>query len=288
MDLAQNVKEYLAEKYQDTTFPGSYAGPVKFYKAIRKDKKFKVTLKKIREFLQSQEYFTLLKDAKTRFLRNKVIVPYQGYQIDCDTAYIPQYGKENKGKIYVIGAIDCFSKEAHTIAIKSLKSSEFIPALEKVLKRFDKVEHCRTDGGTEFKSKAAKVLFNKLGIKHFIANNTETKSNIIERFFKTLKALLYRYMLAQNTHKWEDQLENITRSYNLSYHSTIKQSPASVKPSDEYKIWKLLYETQMPNRIITTFRFKIHDTVRISNIKHKFTREFDETWTCEHFLVSDR
>jgi hypothetical protein len=95
-------------------------------------------------------------------------------------------------------------------------------------------------------------------------------------------------MLDNNTHRWVDELSNITNSYNKSFHSSIGQSPISVKPSDEYKIWKRLYETDRPDSIISKFRFNIHDTVRVSAIKHAFTREFDEQWTREYFFITDR
>lgn len=288
MDLAPNVKTYLLTKYQDTKFPGAYAGVGKFYRAIKKDNKFKITRNQVKNFLQSQSHYTLLKNAKYKYQRNRVITPYAGYQIDLDTAHILNYAKENGGFKYIIGAIDCFTKVAHTIAVKSLKAADFIPALEKLLAKFEKIENCRTDRGSEFKSSSAKELFNKLRINHFMVNNDETKSNIIERFFRTLKSMLYRYMLHRNTHKWIDQLENITMNYNSSFHTSIQQSPSSVKPEDEYKIWKLLYETNRPDRIFTKFRFDINDTVRISVTKHAFSREFDESWSREHFFITDR
>ena len=36
------------------------------------------------------------------------------------------------------------------------------------------------------------------------------------------------------------------------------------------------------------FHFKLNDTVRISSIKQSFEKEVDETWTREHYLISDR
>ena len=36
------------------------------------------------------------------------------------------------------------------------------------------------------------------------------------------------------------------------------------------------------------FRFKLNDTVRLSAIKSTFQREYDESWTREYYLISDR
>ena len=288
MDLAQDVRNYLLEKFQDFNFPGAYSSVDKFYRAIKKDNKHILTRKQIKEFLQSREYYTLLRQVNTNFVRNRVVTPYIGYQIDLDTAHIPQYDKDNSGYIYILAGIDCFSKVAHTVALKSLKSQEFVPALKSLLLKLGTITNCRSDRGPEFRSRATQNLFKKLRINHFFTNNTETKANIVERFFKTLKKLLFTYMLAQNTHKWVDQLQKATNSYNHSYHSSIKQTPASVTVSDEYKIWKQLYETEQPDKIQTDFRFNIHDTVRISVVRHPFMRAFDESWTREHFIIADR
>ena len=39
MDMEEDIKQYLLEKYQDVNFPGAYTGVDKFYKAIRKKQK---------------------------------------------------------------------------------------------------------------------------------------------------------------------------------------------------------------------------------------------------------
>ena len=148
----------------------------------------------------------------------------------------------------------------------------------------------RTDMGSEFKSAAAESLFRELKVKNFYAKNTETKASIIERFFKTLKTLIFRFMVSKNTHRWVDGIFNIVKTYNLSFHKSIKQSPASVKEVDEYKIWKELYykKNSIHSELNFKFKFNIHDTVRISNIKAPFERNFDEKWTREYFIISDR
>jgi hypothetical protein len=290
MVLAPDVKKYLKSKHQSLSGSGAFFGVDKFYRAVRNEN-FSITRKQIREFLQSQEYYTVQRQVNRKFKRNRVIAPYKGYLIDIDTAHLVQYNKENQGYSYILGAIDCFSKEAHTIALKTLKSREVVKAIKNVLSEFDKVERIRSDFGSEFKNASVKALFKRLNIIHYFANNKETKANIIERFFKTLKTLLIRYMVSQNTHQWIDRLQNITENYNKSYHNSIKQSPASVTEADEFKIWKLLYDKREKRNLrkkAPKFKFELNDTVRICSSKSAFEREFDEKWTREWFLISDR
>ena len=62
----------------------------------------------------------------------------------------------------------------------------------------------------------------------------------------------------------------IVKTYNSSFHKSIKQSPASVKEVDEYKIWiELCYKkNSIHSELNFKFKFNIHDTVRISILKH--------------------
>ena len=146
MGLAPDIKSYLQKKHQDISKPDAYYGIDKFYRAIIKDGKYSISRKDIQLFLQSQEYYTLQQQVNRKFKRPKVIV---------DTAHLTEYRDKNNGYSYILGAIDCFSKEAHTIPLKSLKSKEVVPAIKNLLSKFNKVERVRTDMGSEFKSAAA-------------------------------------------------------------------------------------------------------------------------------------
>ena len=288
MGLASDVKKYLSSKYKDSKFAGSFSGADKFYRAIRKDGKYSVSRKQIKQFLKSQDAYTLLRKVNRKFPRNRLITPYRGYLIDADTAHLISYSKQNDNHGYLIGAIDCFTKVAHAVPVKSLKATDFIPALEKLFSKFDKVEHCRTDSGVEFKSKQAQKFFKDAHIKHFVTNNEDIKANIIERFFRTLKSKMYKYMLENNTHRWIDQLENFIQSYNNSYHSSIKMIPSDYTDDKEFQVWKTLYEWNKKGKPKLAFKFDLNEKVRISLSKEQFAREFDEKWSREYFFIAEK
>ena len=288
MGLALRLKKYLLSKYQNTEYAGAFSGVDKFYRSIRKDGKYSVSRNQIKQFLQSQEYYTLQKQVNRKFRRNKAITPYAGYQIDLDTAYLKQYAQHNDGFKFILAGIDCFSKVAHAIPLKTLSSKEVAGNIEKLLNKFDKIENIRMDNGTEMKNTLVTNIFKKRNINFFYTNNSDIKAHFVERFFKSFKSKLFRYMQSQNTHRWIDKLEYLINSYNSSYHNTIKQSPSSVTKDDEYRIWKLLYEQNNLPKPVYGFRFKLHDTVRICVIKSSFQRVFDDLWSREYFIIADR
>lgn len=90
-------------------------------------------------------------------------------------------------------------------------------------------------------------------------------------------------------------LPKIIKSYNATYHRTIKRTPNQVKKSDEPYIWMDAYDSASKNvnhkpSLTKTihFKFKIGDFVRISHIRKPFDREYDERWTGEQFNVKSR
>ena len=287
MGLAQNEIDHLRDRYNEINSAGSYYGLDKFYRAIKKAGKIKVTKKQVGEFLKSQTEFTIHREVKRKFPRRRAIIPYAGYQVEVDCAYMTQYAEKNDGHGYFLVAIDCFSKLARTAPLKSLKASEVSKSLESLLSQFDKVERVRSDMGSEFKAKVTQSMFRRLGIKHFYAGN-EKKSHFAERLIKTLKSLIFRYLTSKNTHRWIDQLQSFTENYNNTFHRSIKRSPASVSTSDEHRLSKLMYDTAVVTWKSPVFKFDLNDTVRISALKASFSRNYDEKWSREYFLVSAR
>ena len=61
--------------------------------------------------------------------------------------------------------------------------------------------------------------------------HNEGKSVVAERFIRTLKSKIYKYMTSISKNVYIDKLDDIVNKYNNTYHSTIKMKPVDVKPS---------------------------------------------------------
>ena len=59
--------------------------------------------------------------------------------------------------------------------------------------------------------------------------HSEGKSVVAERFIKTLKNKIYKYMTSISKNVYIDKLEDIVDEYNNAYHKTIKMKPVDVK-----------------------------------------------------------
>ena len=135
-------------------------------------------------------------------------------------------------------------------------------------------------------------------MEHFTTTN-ETKANFAERVIKTLKSKLTRYMHNKNTNIWIDALPKTTKSYNSTYHRSIKMSPNKAVNTDDTVLWQIQYtpkpiqvkrEIIHPPKTKNPFRFKVkvNDKVRLSFLRSTFQRQYDEGWTTEIYIVSSR
>ena len=59
--------------------------------------------------------------------------------------------------------------------------------------------------------------------------HNEGKSVVAERFIRTLKNKIYKYMTAISKNAYIDKLDDIVNEYNNTYHRTIKMKPVDLK-----------------------------------------------------------
>ena len=57
------------------------------------------------------------------------------------------------------------------------------------------------------------------------------KSVIAEKFIRTLKNKIYKYMTSISKNVYIDKLDNIVNKYKNTYHSTIEKKSVHVKPN---------------------------------------------------------
>ena len=92
------------------------------------------------------------------------------------------------------------------------------------------------------------------------STNNEGKSVIAERFIRTLKNKVYKYMTSTSKNVYIDKLDDIVKEYNNTYHTSIKMKPVDVK-DNTYIDFKKEINNKDP-------KFKVGDHVRISKYKN--------------------
>ena len=229
------------------------------------------------------------REPRTSFDRPRVVAPYPFYQFDCDTAYMTNFSsKENQGYKYFVVFIDVFSKLAYAYGLKTTTGAEMVEVMKDLFSKNKKPEKLRSDLGVEFKNKQVADYLKQQGIQHFFAQS-DKKANIAERFIKTIKSKLQRYMVRNKTVKWVHILDDVVSSYNHTPHRSIGKAPAAVKAKDSFSIWKKLYEQPVTKPVAKRqkrHKYKEGDNVRITLIRHPYAKAYYEHWTREIFTVT--
>ena len=104
----------------------------------------------------------------------------------------------------------------------------------------------------------------------------EGKSILAERFIRTLKNKLYKYMTATGKKVYYDVLDDVVNKYNNTKDSTIKMKLIDVKNN------KRVYIDEHNEK---DSRFKVGDRVRIYKFKNIFAKGYTPNWSTEIFIV---
>ena len=142
----------------------------------------------------------------------------------------------------------------------------------------------QTDDGKEFYNKHVTKVLKDHGTHHF-STAGDTKASVVERFNRTFKQRLYRYMTTYNTFKYLTSLPKLVDGYNASFHRSIGRAPRDVDQSNAEQVWDTLYDDKKKKKKKKS-GLKVGDRVRL-NTKHRtFDKGYLPGWTEEVFLVT--
>ena len=108
--------------------------------------------------------------------------------------------------------------------------------------------------------------------------HNEGKSVIAERFIRTLKTKIYKYLTSLSKNVLIDKLNDMVNEYNNTYHRTIKMKPVDVKDNTYIDSMELHSNDKDP-------KFKVGDHVRISKYKNIFAKGYMPNWSEEVFVI---
>ena len=186
--------------------------------------------------------------------------------------------KFNKGFRFLLCVIDIFRKYAWVIPLKDEKGISIVNAFQIILQESNRKPNKKwVDKGSRFYNSSLKKLLKDNDIEMHSTNN-EGKSVIAERFIRTLKNKIYKYMTSVSKNVYIDKLDDIVKKYNDTYHTSIKMKPVDVKDNIYIGFKK---EVSDKNN-----KFKVGDHVRISKYKNIFAKGYMPNWSEEVFIIS--
>ena len=177
-----------------------------------------------------------------------------------DFADMQSISKFNKGFRFLLRVIDIFSKYAWVVPLKDKKGTTIANVFQSILSNSNKTPgKIWVDKGSVFYNNSFKKWLQDNDIIVYSTNN-QGKSVVAERFIRTLKNKIYKYVTSISKTVYIDKLDNIVNEYNITYHRTIKMTPTDAKNNTYINIDKEFNDKDP--------KFHVDDHVRISKYKN--------------------
>lgn len=185
--------------------------------------------------------------------------------------------KPDEGYKFIMTCIDCFTRYAWAVPMKSKSKEASWDAFKSILSKGRRPNKLWVDAGGEFYNSVWEKELGKLKIGMY-STGGNSKAVIVERFNRTLKTMMYKEFSRSGKEDWVAMLPRLLLKYNTTSHSSVGMSPEKAskylgKPL-EYKIGKL----GKP-------KYKLNDWVRIQTEKGKFGKGYTQNWTKELFRI---
>ena len=273
-------------RYTTLGLPSTFAG------ITRTAKRNQISNKKAAEHLSHINTYIVHRPYRKPKYRNPFYcyIPMEYFLIDLiDLAYL---GRHNSGYKYILSGVDCFSRKAYAVPLKTKKGIEVAQAFEKEIipHTLRKIRTVISDRGSEFISRFFKQMLNRNNIKNYYTNS-ELKASLCEIFNRTLQKFIFHYMTHRKTKKYVDKLEWFLHSYNNTKHSYFEnQLTPNEAMQESNSIKALSYHEKQYSSLLgkgkRLKKFKLGDKVRIRKWNTSFSKGYRPQWSDEVFFVS--
>jgi len=229
--------------------------------------------KYIKDVINKHSETQQIKDKKINKSEYIPIVATPGSYM-CDLTFYDQYKKVNKGYGILLTIININTRYAYVYPLKNKNIKSIIEAFTDAITKIGDMKLLESDKGSEWISKQFQILMKDNNIHHIVINkdNSHNSMAIIERFNRTIREMIDKYMIAYKTHTFIDVLDQLVDNYNNSYHRGIKMKPVNMTNIDESKNYQNKLEIKSNIFINQDNQFNIGDKVRILKNKGTFSK----------------
>ena len=214
-----------------------------------------------------------------KFKKRKVYSVFKDNIWGADLADMQLISKFNKGFRFLLCVNDIFSKYVWVDPLKDKKVVSIVNAFQSILKKSNRIPNkIWVHKGGEFYNNSFKKWLQGNDIAMCSTHN-EGKSVVGEKFIRTIKNKIYKYMTSISKNVYIDKLDDIVNEYSNTYHRTIKINPIDVKGNTFINIAKEVKDNDP--------KCKVGDHVRISKYKTIFVKGYTPNWSEEVFVIKE-
>jgi hypothetical protein len=265
----------------------NYGGLDQLYdKAKLVDKK--ITKTKVKVFLDQQKAYQQTK----KVVGKKIFLPIYAetpYSFQIDLTFFPRYKTYNDNNYVLFTAIDINTRFAYAYYSKN-KEMETILGFLKEMEKKTEINSISIDEGTEFNNNQFKKFCSDNNISMYFIKDDSHKLGIINRFHRTIKDKLTAHIIATDSLRWIDVIDQIVYNYNHSINRGIGIEPFNVNNSIANSIInekKQLTEQIKQINDPENNKFKIGDHVRIERKKKTFQDKMLSKYSDDVYEITD-
>ena len=196
------------------TGTAGYQSAEKLYQKAR-ERSLGVSRRAVRDWLETQDTYTRYKSIVRKHKYRKTFVKDLADQVQLDLVDMGKYGSKNKGYRWILTAVEILSRYAFAIPVRRKDGKNMMKAVELLLERFKKrfgnyPNFVQFDEGKEFYNVGVRNFLKSHDVSYF-STQSEKKAAVVERFNRTLKAMMWKYFYSKGTYAWIDVLTNLSK-----------------------------------------------------------------------------
>jgi hypothetical protein len=234
----------LAKLYYDPST--GLSGIDAIYKRV-KALGLKLSKADIADFIRRQETSQVFHRRKVRHYYP--LISYSPFsRVQIDLMDVSQLTYWNPGVKFLFCCVDVYSRYAFVLPIKNKGESEVLKAFKTIVESIEELRgfapvQVDSDREASFLSHAFKDYCDDNLIGQKLLDIDDYKGTaVVDRFIRTLRELINKYLVAYNTKSYLDVLQELVVNYNTRVNQGIKTTPsdASEKPEFEKLYWSLV------------------------------------------------
>ena len=270
---AKNAKsKILHDLYYNVNRTTAFGGFSKLFEAARK-KNPHITRLYAKQWYLNQKTATVWYNTK-KAKRNPTVQVRPFHQFQVDLADFGYFAKWNQNFRYILVAICVFTRYAYCEAIKTKSAKEVGDAIEKIFDKISSAKIFQSDLGSEFYNSRVKKYLKNRKIELWLSEDRLVKASLAERFIRTLRSKILKYLTANNGKKWFHVYKRIVENYNNTVHRSHGFAPAKIDVLNANVARRKLYPRVVDKKAKKSGQnlLKIGDKVKISRIKNTFEK----------------
>lgn len=244
--------------------------------------------KKVLEYFKNSKTYTKYRTPVRKFKRLGVKSLGINHIWSLDLAFMEKLSSQNDNVKYLLIAVDVLSRFLHVQPMKGNKSASTAKqAFAKMLKHNSDMSptKCWVDEGGEFEGVFRQFCEGEgISIYHTF---TETKSSFAERYIRTLKSVVYKYLEERQTTRYIGQLQNFVNLINSRVNRMTKLAPQDVRT--EHTEYLITLNKDQHDYMMSTNRskpkFRIGQTVRVAYKREPFDKGYKQSFSTEVYKI---